>query len=170
MLKLARAIDTVNEYVGTFNAFLIIPLLVVVVFEVIMRYGFNAPTTWAFETTTFLYGIHFVLAFGYTHKHDGHVAIDVFVMRLSDKPRAVMRIITNILLFIPTTGLLAIWSVKYAAISWSQWEVNSTSWAPPLYPLKTIMAIGFVLLFLQGIAKLIQDFHILQGNDPITER
>lgn len=36
--------------------------------------------------------------------------------------------------------------------------------APPLYPFKTLMAIGFVLLFLQGIAKLIQDFYSL--NQP----
>ena len=30
-----------------------------------MRYGFNAPTIWAFEATIFLYGVHFMLSFAY---------------------------------------------------------------------------------------------------------
>ena len=49
--------------------------------------------------------------------------------------------------------------------SWGQWERASSSWAPPIYPWKTIMAIGFVLLFLQGVAKLIHDFRSLRSSD-----
>jgi len=163
MRPIDRFIDALNENVGYFNAFLILPLLGVVTFEVIMRYGFNAPTVWAFEATTLLYGVHFMLAFAYTHKHNGHVAIDVFEMRLPTKARTLLRIIVNIVLFIPTIGLLSIWSVIYAMTSWENLERASTSWAPPFYPFKTIMAIGFILLFLQGIAKLIQDFRALRN-------
>ncbi|MEE4376518.1 MAG: TRAP transporter small permease subunit [Candidatus Competibacteraceae bacterium] len=169
MLKLAHFIDSLNENVGNFNAFLILPLLGVVGFEVIMRYGFNAPTIWAFEATTLLYGVHFMLAFAHAHKHNGHVAIDVFEARLPKRPRTILRIVINLVLFIPTIGLLSIWSVIYAASSWSNWELASTSWAPPFYPFKTIMAIGFILLFLQGIAKLIQDFYSLKGSADATE-
>jgi len=39
-----------------------------------------------------LYRVRFMLAFAYTHKHNGHVAIDVFEMRLPDKARTVLRI------------------------------------------------------------------------------
>jgi len=65
-------------------------------------------------------------------------------------------------------GMMAIWSVIYAATSWQNWERASSSWPPPLYPFKTVMAIGFVLLFLQGVAKLIDDFRSLRGagNQP----
>ena len=45
------------------------------------------------------------------------------------------------------------------------WERASSSWAPAVYPYKTIMAIGFILLFLQGVAKLIQDFRALRSNN-----
>ncbi|MEZ5582483.1 MAG: hypothetical protein R3F37_06785 [Candidatus Competibacteraceae bacterium] len=67
MLKLARFIDSLTENVGYFNAFLILPLIGVVGFEVVMRYGFNAPTIWAFEATTLIYGVHFMLAFAHAH-------------------------------------------------------------------------------------------------------
>lgn len=164
MRKIARAIDALNENTGYYSSFLVLPLLAVISYEVVMRYGFNAPTTWGFEATTFLYGAHFVLGLGYTHKHNGHVAIDVFEARLASRTRTLLRIVVNLLIFIPTMGLISIWSVIYASTAWMQWEVASSSWAPPLYPFKTLMAIGFVLLFLQGIAKLIQDFHSL--NQP----
>ncbi|MCP5196964.1 MAG: TRAP transporter small permease subunit [Gammaproteobacteria bacterium] len=165
MRKIAQIIDALNENTGYYSAFLVLPLLGVVSYEVIMRYGFNAPTAWGFEATTFLYGVHFVLGLGYAHKHHGHVAIDVFEARLATRTRTKLRIAVNLMIFIPTMGLLAIWSVIYASTAWMQWEVASTSWAPPLYPFKTLMAIGFVLLFLQGIANLIHDFHSL--NQPI---
>jgi TRAP-type mannitol/chloroaromatic compound transport system permease small subunit len=162
MLIIEQGINRLNTWTGRMTAYLAIPLIAVVAFEVAMRYLFNAPTKWAFEATTFIYGVHFVLGFAYTHLHDGHVAIDIFESRLPAKPRTIMRIVVNIILFIPTVGLLATWSVIYAATSWQNWELASTSWAPPVYPFKTFMAIGFVLLFLQGVAKLIHDFRSIR--------
>lgn len=163
MLFLERALDALNEKIGFISAFLIIPMVGVVGFEVMMRYGFNAPTAWAFELTTFIYGMHYMLTLGYAHKYDGHVSIDIFESRLPTRPRTILRIIANLALFIPTVGLLAIWSVIYAITSWQGWERASSSWAPAVYPYKTIMAIGFVLFFLQGVAKLIHDFRSLRN-------
>ncbi len=163
MFKLDSAIDTFNEKFGFFASYLVLPLIVVVVYEVIMRYGLNPPTRWAFELTVFLYGVHFCFALSYAHKHDGHVAIDVFEARLPPRARLILRIITNVVLFIPTIGLLTYYTCVLAANSWQQWEHASSSWAPPVYPLKTLMAVGFILFFLQGIAKLIQDIRRLKS-------
>lgn len=161
MLKVERSINTLNEKVGVLTSYLALPMILVVVYEVFMRYTFNAPTSWGFEVTTFIYGMHLILGFGFTHLHDAHVSIDVFEAKLPARPRATLRIISNCIFFIPTVGLLSIWSVIYAADSWKDLEQAPTSWAPPLYPFKTVMAIGFILLFLQGIAKLIGDFRAL---------
>lgn len=165
MAFIDRGIDTLNEKVGIYTSYLVLPLIGVVTYEVVMRYIFDAPTSWGFEMTTFLYGVHFILTLGFAHKHDGHVAIDIFESRLPKKPRTILRIISNLILFVPTVGLLSIWSVKYAATSWHNWERASSSWAPAVYPYKTLMAIGFILLFLQGISKLIQDFRALRSDD-----
>lgn len=164
MLTIEKGINSLNEQVGFYSSFLIIPLIGVVVYEVVMRYIFNAPTVWAFEATTFIYGVHYMLGFAYTLKHDGHVAIDVFESRLASKSRTILRIIVSLILFVPTVGMLSVWSVIYAVTSWQNWEKASTSWAPPLYPFKTIMAIGFILLFLQGTSKLLADFRSLKSS------
>ena len=162
MFFIEKSINGLNEKVGYFTSFLVLPLVLVVTFEVMMRYAFNAPTVWVFEATTLLYGTHYMLGFAYTLKYDGHVAIDVFEGRLPQRPRTILRIIVSMILFLPTVGMLSIWSVIYASDSWHNWERASTSWAPPLYPFKTLMAIGFILLFLQGVAKLIHDFRSLK--------
>lgn len=165
MQIISNSIDALNEKIGVASSFLILPMVGVVVYEVFMRYVFSSPTSWGFELTTFIYGVHFMLGLAYTHKHDGHVSIDVFESRLSDKLRTRLRIASNLVIFIPTIGLLSIWSVKYAATSWGMRELASSSWAPAIYPYKTLMAIGFVLLFFQGVAKLLVDFRALRNTD-----
>jgi len=162
MQKISQAINALNEKIGVYGSYLILPMVGVVVYEVFMRYVFDAPTSWGFELTTFIYGVHYMLALAYAHKHDGHVSIDVFEAKLATRTRTLLRIATNLVVFIPTIGLLTIWSIKYAITSWGQWELASSSWAPAIYPYKTLMAVGFVLFFLQGVAKLLEDFRTLR--------
>ena len=162
MFKIDSAIDSFNEKFGLYASYLVLPLIIVVVFEVFMRYAFNAPTSWAFELTVFLYGVHFCFAMAYAHKHNTHVAIDVFEARLPAKPRIILRIVTNAVMFLPSIGMLTFYMGVMAVSSWQQWEHASSSWAPAIYPLKTLMALGFFLFFLQGLAKLTQDIRSLK--------
>jgi TRAP-type mannitol/chloroaromatic compound transport system permease small subunit len=161
---ITRPIDFLNEKTGYYSSFLILPLIGVVGFEVMMRYFFNKPTVWAFELTTYIYGIHFILAFGYAHKHNSHVAIDIFESRLPERPRTILRICANLVIFLPTIGMLALWSVFYAQTAWDIKELSWSSWAPPLYPFKAIMAVGLILFFLQGVSKLLHDIRSLRRS------
>jgi TRAP-type mannitol/chloroaromatic compound transport system permease small subunit len=163
MQALIRGIGTFNEKVGFWTSLLILPMVAVVIYEVFMRYALNAPTSWAFEMTTFLYGLHFVLGFAFTHKVGGHVSVDIVEARLSAPGRTRLRIFANLVIFLPTVGLITIWSVLYAVTSWQQWELASSSWAPKVFPYKTLMALGFLLLWLQGVAKLLEDLRALNG-------
>jgi TRAP-type mannitol/chloroaromatic compound transport system permease small subunit len=163
MQKIIGAIDALNEKTGLYSSFLILPLVGAVIYEVFMRYVFNAPTSWGFEMTTFFYGMHFMLGLADAHRTNTHVCIDIFESRMQPRKRTVLRIITNLILFIPVMGCMAIWSVKYAATSWRMLEHASSSWGPAVYPYKTVMAIGFVLFFLAGVSKLLQDFNSLRS-------
>ncbi|MEA2109669.1 MAG: TRAP transporter small permease subunit [Pseudomonadota bacterium] len=157
-------IDNINEKIGRTGALLILPMMGVVVYEVIMRYVFTAPTSWGFETTTFIYGIHYIFGLSYTQLHDGHVCIDIFESRLPNKKRAILGIITSLLIFFPTYVCMTIFSWSYALDSWKYMEHQSTSWAPPIYPFKTLMAIGFTLLLLQNFSKLLKDWQIITNQ------
>ncbi len=160
---IAKQLEMISKYEGEWSSYLIYPLLFVVVYEVFMRYVFNAPTTWGFEATTFLYGLHYMFGLAYTDFHDGHVKVDVFTLYMPKKVQTILKIGTNLLFFMPVMVCLTIWSFLFAYSSTKGLEVNPTSWAPPIWPLKILMAVCFFFLLLQGIANLINDITHLAG-------
>jgi len=162
MKTIADFIDRLNDRVGRFAKYLITILLFVTLFEVVMRRVFGSPTIWGFELSSYLFGLFFMLSLGYTHLQKGHVTIDVFEERLSPSNRAVLRIVTFALFFVPFVGVISWQSVRFAQCSWSQWEHSATTWKPAIYPIKTIMPLAFGLLLLQGFAGLLRDIRRLR--------
>lgn len=162
MNKLVQAIDAFNEWFGRWVALLILPLIYVVLHEVIARKIFNAPTTWAFEVTVYLYGAHFMLGMAYTLLYDRHVRIDIIVLQLPQRAQLWLRVITFLLIFVPFVGALSWAAVNYALESWQQWEHSWSAWKPPLYPYKTVMPVALILLLLQGVANFIKDIRKLR--------
>jgi len=160
--KIATRIDKVQDALGFWTAMLIFPMVLVVMYEVLMRYLFNAPTSWGFEATTFLYGIHYMLGLGYTLKYNGHVKVDIFVTLLSTRKQILVNLFTHLVFFVPVYALLSWGSIKFAWTSIQGLEKSWTSWAPPLYPFKTLMALGFVMLLIQGISSIIKDIQRLR--------
>jgi len=66
-------LDLINEYAGRITSVIIYALLIVVIYEVISRKVFNAPTVWAFDLSFMLYSTMFLLGGGYTLKYKGHI-------------------------------------------------------------------------------------------------
>jgi TRAP-type mannitol/chloroaromatic compound transport system permease small subunit len=60
-LKYARLIDNISEWAGRLVSYLVYPLIGGVMYEVMVRYIFNAPTQWAYDVTYMLYGTIFML-------------------------------------------------------------------------------------------------------------
>ena len=163
--KIAHGIDTFTQKQGEYTSMLIFPLLGVVIYEVIMRYGFNAPTTWGFEATAFLYGMHFMFGISYTDVKKGHVQVDIFSSLAPKKIQAALGALTTLVLFLPVMICMTVSASKFAISSVEGLERNSTSWAPIIYPFKIIMALCFAMLLLQGISNLIKDLQVLFNND-----
>lgn len=157
-------IDAFIDRQGRLCSLLILPLCGVVIFEVVMRYIFNAPTIWGFEMTTFLYGLHFMLGLAYTERYNGHVKVDILTARIKKKPATILSIITSLVIFVPILSLLSFWTWAFAIKSTQMMEKNATSWAPPIWPIKLLMAFSFTLLLLQGVSKLVQDIQSLNSG------
>ena len=160
--SLSNGLEAITRKQGDLASFLIYPLLIIVVYEVFMRYMFNAPTTWGFEATAFIYGLHYMFGLSYTDVYNGHVKVDIFTSLAPEKIQTWISILTNLVMFMPVMTCMAIWSVKFAYVSVQGMEVNSTSWAPPIWPLKILMALCFIFLLLQGIANLLKDINALK--------
>ncbi len=161
--KISSMIDTFNRKEGEWTSLLILPLTIVVLFEVVMRYAFDSPTIWGFEATTFIYGIHFMLGLAYTDVTDGNVKVDIFSSRATSRNQAILTLFSNLIIFIPVFACMTIWAWIYAITSTLQQELNSTSWAPPIWPIKIIMAIAFSFLFIQGISTVLKAINTLSS-------
>ena len=170
LAKISKAIDTINTKQGDVTSLLILPLAIVVFYEVIMRYIFNAPTIWGFEATIFLYGLHFMFGYSYTEVLEGNVKVDIFTSRMPEKTRAILNIITHCVFFLPVFSCLTYYVFQYALTSTMQHEVNSTSWAPPIWPFKLIMAFCFFLLLMQGVSNVLKSILVLTGKTDQTAK
>ncbi len=164
MDSLLRLIDDVNEHAGRWVAYLILPMIFVVMYEVILRRLFNAPTTWAFDMTTYIYAGHFMLGLGYVLLHERHVRIDVISQQFPNKMQLWLRIITFWILFVPYMAALCYGGVEFALESWIQWERGQNTWRPPLYIVKTIIPVAAFMLAAQGFSNFIKDVRKLKGG------
>lgn len=164
MNRLIAVIDTTNLVIGKLDSLLVLPLVAIVMYEIVMRYLFNAPTIWGFEMTAFVFGVHYMLGLAMTEGARGHVRVEILTSRFSARGQAWFGIIGYGLLFLPVFLLMSYAAVLYGWNSAVQSELNPTSWAPPIWPVKILMAIGFVLLFLQGLNSLLKNVQALRDN------
>ena len=162
MLKpLIKGTDISINKQGEISSLLIYPLVGIVLYEVFMRYVFNSPTIWGFEATAFVYGLHYMLGLSYTENQAGNVKVDILASRLSAKAQAIVGILTYAVIFLPVFFFMTVGAVKFAYTSAVAGEVNSTSWAPPIYPFKMFMALSFLFLLLQGLSSLLKHIQTL---------
>lgn len=156
--SLTKIIDKVVVKQAEASSLLMVVLVIMMCYEVVRRYFFDAPTIWGLEFTTFLYGVHFVMGYGYTEYFDGHVRVDIFSSRFPKKVQDVLYIVLTICVTLPLVTLLCIWAWDNAITSTKILEELSSAWAPPIWPVKLFMALGFTFLCLQVLSNLIKRF------------
>ncbi|MCF8035833.1 MAG: TRAP transporter small permease subunit [Desulfobacteraceae bacterium] len=160
--KICKGIDGVQDWFGYITAMLIFPMTAIIIYEVFMRYIFNRPTSWGFELTTYIYGMHFMLGLGYTLLYNGHVRVEVFLTLLSRRKQKIISVLCHLILLLPVFSLFCYASWSYAWTSVVRLEKSWTSWAPPLYPFKLLMALGFLMFVIQGVSSLLKEIQALR--------
>jgi len=166
-IAFAKKIDRLSDRTGRAFCWLVIPLTVLICYEVFTRRVLGAPTIWTFELSNFLYGAHFMLVAGYGLLHKSHVCIDLFVMRGSKRTAYVLDLICYFVLFFPFVIMLLYHGIDFAKDSWATWETSWSTWAPPLYPIKPVIPVTAFLLLIQGVSEVIKKFIFLKTGDEI---
>ncbi len=169
MLKIIKIVDLINEWAGRIASILGYALFIVVVLGVVARKVFNRPFIWNFEASYMLYAAMFLLGFGYTLRHKMHVTIDVIYAALGPKAQLFFDILGFILFLVPFAYVSLESSTIFTIQSWQILEHSQSTWAPPIYPFKTLMPIAFILLVLQAITEIIKSIYIKGKGWKIDE-
>ncbi len=153
-----QAIEDFNLWLGRSVAWLYLAAAGVTFYEVVARYVFNAPTTWAFEITIFFCATGYLLSGPNVTAKDQHIAITSLVEIARPRVRWWMRLLSLVV------GLFAMAGMAYAAwFSGLQalriWERTGTAYNSPTPAfIKPMVAVAGILVFLQLGTQLIRHF------------
>ncbi|MCE7026932.1 TRAP transporter small permease subunit [Jiella avicenniae] len=158
-------IDRLSFYSGEFVSYWAVIAVFVYYYEVVARYVFNSPTNWAHEGMYLMFGMQYLIMGAYAMLSESHVRVDIFYAPLSPRRKALADILTSVFFFI-FAGVLLVTGWIFAADATRVNEVSFTEWQLAYWPFKWAIVVGAVLLLLQGVAKLAQDFRTLATGSP----
>ena len=167
-IAIAKAIDTTNERIGRAVLWLVLAVTLISAANALMRYGFGMSSNAWLEIQWYLFGAIFLLAAGYTLKHNGHVRIDVIYGRLSERTQAWIDLLGALLFLLPLCGLMVWLAFPGFLDSFVSGEMSPDAGGLIRWPVRLLIPLGFALLALQGVAEIIKRIAFLRGEGKLS--
>lgn len=168
LLKLPRLIDRLSTGAGALGKWFAFLLVIIGSYETISRHFFGAPTIWAYDSLCMAGGVVYLLGASYTYLKDSHIRVDILYSRLAPRRQAALNIVCSLVFFFPLMGVLLWEAIKWSIRAWRIDEVMFNSfWYPPAAPYRTLVAVGLLLLVLQGLARFIRDVRLVTGGTDL---
>ena len=169
MIKnLINAIDTLNEAIGRAASWLVLAMVLLICYDVGMRYFFHQGSVALQELEWHLFALIFLLGSAYTLKYDNHVRVDILYQSqyLSNEHRALINIFGILFFLLPFCVLVLITTWPFVENAYYYLEGSPDPGGLPYrYLLKGSILVAFTLLILQGLAELLRNYLILAKQD-----
>ncbi|UWQ20209.1 TRAP transporter small permease subunit [Jannaschia sp. W003] len=154
------AFDRVSVFIGRVTMGLVVILVSVMVWEVVLRYVFEAPTLWANELSLWLAGFVFLLSGLYAMQQRSHIRIFLLYDAV---PKWLQRTFDVI-----STAMIVMFALALIYGGWGEasqkfmrWETFGTAFDPPLpATLKPMVLLVVTLVAVQAIANLVRDWNL----------
>jgi TRAP-type mannitol/chloroaromatic compound transport system permease small subunit len=160
LVAVTSKIDRFTDAIGLCVAWLNVPLVLAVSYEVVARYFFNAPTIWVFDVTYMLYAAIFMLGAAYALHKGAHIRTDFFFEGWSTRTKGVIDSAAYLVFFFPS---LFVFLIVSGDEGWYAFRINETSeqtpWRPILWPFKMVVPLTCLLLMIQGVSEVIKSLH-----------
>lgn len=168
MNALLVRLDALSEALGRALAWLMPLLMLLTVAVVLLRYGFDLGAVSLQETVLYLHGAAFLLASGYTLRHNAHVRVDIFYQHLGARRQALVDLTGALLFLLPVVAFIGWSSWSYVAASWAIGETSTDGGLPLVYLQKSLLLVFPLVLGLQGLAEILRATLVLRGEHPET--
>jgi TRAP-type mannitol/chloroaromatic compound transport system permease small subunit len=166
LLKLSRIIDAFNTHVGRIVAWLILIVVIISATNATVRKVFDTSSNAWLELQWVLFGTIFLLCSPWTLLSNEHIRIDIVNSMLPKRWRDWIDVLGHLFFLLPFTVVMIITSIPFVYRSTSINEQSMNAGGLPQWPAKSLVLIGFFLLFVQGISELIKRIAVLRGRIP----
>ena len=153
-------IDKWSKWIGNVVCWITVPLMFAMVYEVLARKLFLAPTMWAYDMSRFFYGALFMLGAGYALSKGVHIRADFLYRNFKVKTQGLIDFWLYLLFYFP--GLLAFFYMTtiFVMESIQRGEKGmDTAWMPYMWPIKACVWFGILFLLVQGISELFKSYY-----------
>jgi TRAP-type mannitol/chloroaromatic compound transport system permease small subunit len=164
LLKLALAIDKLNERVGLLAVWAVFVSCMVSAGNAAIRYAFDSSSNAWLELQWYLFAVTVMFGASYVLKLNEHVRVDVLYGRRSGMTKAKIDLFGMIFFLMPGALLMAWMSWPWFLDSYMQNEMSSNAGGLARWPIKLTMPVGFALLCLQGLSEIIKRIAFLKGD------
>lgn len=163
LLAISNAIDAINERVGRAVLWLVLIATLISAGNAVSRYALSLSSNAWLEIQWYLFAALFLLAAGYTLKHNGHVRIDVLYGRCSPRLQAWIDLLGGVLFLLPFCSLMAWLSWAGFTESFVRAELSADAGGLLRWPVRLVIPLGFALLAAQGVSEIIKRIAFLRG-------
>ena len=155
LTALVNAITRLNRVVFIATVWLMAPVVPIMIYEVVARYVFGAPTVWAMELVVLVFGPYFLLGGPYLLHTQSHVGLDVLRQRLSPAWNRIFDLI-NYPVIMAFCAILLWYSLPPVLSAVSYGETSFSAWNPPVWPAKLAVPLAVGLMMLQAFAEFLR--------------
>ena len=166
LLPAARTIDSANAWIGKRIAWLLLAAVVVSTLNAIVRKMFDTSSNAWLELQWVLFSIVFLLCSPWTLLANEHIRIDIVNNLLPQRARNIIDVVGHAFFLLPLTIVMLVtglpFFVKSALINEQSWNSGGL----PQWPTKSLVFIGFALLFMQALSELVKRLAVLRDLIP----
>ena len=164
LLNISSKLENILVGVGKLGAWLSLPLIAIIMFDIISRKFFVLGSTKLQEMEWHLHAALFLLALGYAYLKNSHVRIEVIREGFSTKLKAILEVIGVVLFILPYTGLIIWFGIDFVSRSFGMNEVSSAlTGLSHRWIIKSFVPMGMAFLWLAGISVLLRNISYLMG-------
>lgn len=138
-------------------------LAFIVVYEVVARYMFDAPTIWAYDLSLFLFGYIAALGGAYAQQRKAHINVDILYIAVSPKVRNIFNLISYSLAIFFLLVVFYMCLGKFNEALEFDYRTQS-EWAPPMWHFWLMLCIASTLFVIQLFRDMIAEvYHLITG-------
>ena len=164
LLSISKTIDQVNTRLGKLIAWLIFVAVAVSTVNALIRKIFDTSSNSWLELQWVLFGFVFLLCSPWTLLSNEHIRIDVISAKLPKRARDWIDIVGHVAFLLPFALVMILTSGPFALRSILGNEQSGNAGGLPQWPAKTLIFVGFIVLFVQGVSELIKRVAIMRGE------